>query len=154
MDAYHLTLLFVGEVGDLAAADFDSVLESTVVGQDSFRLQLRQAGCFPLGSRAVRVAWIGVRDEKPVCRLQARIAGSLASSGLIDLETRPYHPHLTVARCRKPWNRDGAEKWKSSLLEELGEDFQVDSIILFRSRLSSNGARYEKFRTYPFGGAK
>ena len=70
----------------------------------------------------------------------------------MEAEQRSYHPHVTVARCRKPWVRSGGDSWTSSLDGPLGESHEVKEILLYRSLLlESSGARYDSVGAYPFG---
>jgi 2'-5' RNA ligase len=151
-DRYHITLSFVGEVETKVIGRFDRPLAQAVLEQQSFRLRLFKSGCFPRNLRGVRVVWVGVEDQASVILLQKRVATSLNEAGLLDSERRPYHPHVTVGRCRKPWNRLAGESWVSSLDGPLGEGCTVSEIILYRSRLEGTGAFYDRLGSYSFGG--
>ncbi len=150
-EAYHITLTFLGEVEEAAIPLIDKTLSGSIVDQERFTLRLKSAGCFPTSRGLVRVLWIGVDHDLPTVRLQTRVATALEDAELVQAEHRPYHPHVTVARCRKPWARKAGEIWTSSLEDVLGEPFEVSEIVLFRSQLASSGARYDRLRSYPFG---
>ena len=150
--SYHITLAFIGEVEKTAIGRYDRPLAQAVLEQQSFRLRLCRSGCFPRNLRGVRVVWVGVEDQASVILLQKRVATALIEAGLVESERRPYHPHVTVARCRKPWTRLAGDSWASSLEGPLGEDCAVNEIILYRSRLKDTGAFYDRVGSYPFGG--
>ena len=94
----HLTLAFIGEVGEARVPVVASALErgfATAI----FDLELAAAGAFPTGG-APRVVWIGVsQGAVPLRALHGEIVGRLGELGLA-FEARPYSPHLTVARLR------------------------------------------------------
>jgi 2'-5' RNA ligase len=151
-EGYHITLSYFGEVDEASIPLFDHSLSNAVADQDSFALRLKEAGCFPRSRRAVRILWVGVDNDLAVVQLQSRVTTALETSKLVEIEHRPYHPHVTVARCKKPWGRHAGETWRSSFESWLGLPFEVSGIVLFRSLLEPSGARYEQLRSYPFGG--
>ena len=150
-EAYHITVVFLGEVDETSIPLFDQALSSAVVDQENFSLQLKEAGYFPRTRGPVRILWVGVDNDLLVVRLQDRVTSVLEHAKLVEAERRPYHPHVTIARCKKPWARYAGETWRSSLEGRLGQSYEVTEIVLFRSRLNSSGARYERLRSYPFG---
>jgi 2'-5' RNA ligase len=94
-DRWHLTLAFYGEVADpdpLAAR-----LGRAAARSHPMSLALHGAGRFGRG-----LLWAGVvGDVTDLARLAARCAAAGRREGL-DVEDRPYRPHLTVARSRTP----------------------------------------------------
>lgn len=96
----HLTLAFLGEqtesVRDALCAD----LEGTFAELPAPRLRLTRPGAFP-GRGRERVLWAGVQDlhEPHLAALAAAVAERCCAHG-IQLETRPFRPHVTLARVR------------------------------------------------------
>lgn len=86
----HLTLHFIGEaeVAHIAQA-------LAAVEPQPFSLELAGVGQFSQGA----VLWAGVQANAALLDLHAAIGRALAQAG-IALETRPYRPHVTLARCR------------------------------------------------------
>ena len=72
-----------------------------------------------------------------------------AGIGRLQPEARTYHPHLTVARCSRPWPRRAAEAWVEAFPSLVGEPFEVGAGHLIRSRLGRGGATYEIVGSYP-----
>jgi|SRR5687768_9561639 len=88
----HLTLAFLGEVGDDRLEAVRSA--ASRLRCKAFDVALDQAGSF----RGARVAWVGSRKPaRGLIELQAALAGELAACGFAPDE-RPYTPHATVAR--------------------------------------------------------
>ena len=147
-NSYHLTLVFLGNVEETILPRVNEALASATAGRPSFSIQLCRSGIFPEKRRPVRALWIGLADGEPIVDLQRAIARELSDTGLINPEDRRFHPHLTVARCRRPWPRSAGEAWCSLLDGPLGEPFGVERCVLFRSHLRADGAHYEPLRTY------
>ena len=88
----HLTLAFLGEVGESRLA------EALSAGDDAqaqdFRLELDEVGSF----RRAGVGWAGCREPPPeLARLQSSLAAALAARGFA-LEERGFTPHVTLVR--------------------------------------------------------
>ena len=88
----HLTLAFLGDVGDDRLEAVRSA--ASRLRCQAFDVALDQAGSF----RGARVAWIGsLKPARGLVELHAALAGELAACGF-PAEERPYTPHATVAR--------------------------------------------------------
>ncbi len=65
-------------------------------------------------------------------------------------EGRPFHPHLTIARLRKPQG----SRQLAKLHEEMGftdQQVSVSEVVLFRSELLSEGSRHTAISRHRFG---
>jgi 2'-5' RNA ligase len=75
-----------------------------------------------------------------------------ACEGLYErAENKPFTPHLTVGRCRRPWSRSVVEHWQNSLRGAVGDEFTVVRTVLMRSCLSPEGAHYDVVSRFPLG---
>ena len=93
----HLTLAFLGEVAD--PAPFAAALADAVAGTPAPTLRLRGGGAFPRPARA-GVLWAGVDGDLDALARLARVTRRTARAHRIDVERKPYVPHLTIARLR------------------------------------------------------
>src|SRR5512132_4182283 len=95
----HLTLKFLGEIPQSSVSDISTAASRAVVGLAPFSIRLEQTGAFPKQDQP-RVLWIGINDfSGKLSELQARLEDESASAGFVR-DSRPFHPHLTVARLR------------------------------------------------------
>ena len=144
---YHLTLAFLG---DRSASEVETLIRTVrqVAGRhEPFRWSLGAAGAFPEG-RPARVIWVGLeRGAAEATALADDLADTLRSAGW-ELESRRFHPHLTVARARRrpapppPIETPGAPA--SSVTE----------IVVMRSHLAADGARHTPLAKLPLGEAR
>lgn len=148
----HLTLRFLGETTEEKAAGLSPVLAGCFGSVGPLRLQLRDGGCFP-PRRPARVAWVGFEPLPRLNELQAavsqRAGDHLGSAG----ERRAFHPHLTLARPRRPWPRSAVESWRQAFDGPQGPAFEITEGHLMRSRLAPGGARHESLQAYPLASA-
>lgn len=141
----HLTLVFLGEVAD--PAPFGEALAEAVAGMVPFVLRVSGGGAFPRAARA-KVLWAGVEGDLPALVRLARVTRRTARAARIDVERKPYAPHVTVARLRgrAPVDVTGAVE---SLAAVCGEPWTVREVVLMRSVLGPSPA-YEPLRTIAF----
>src|SRR6187549_2606504 len=92
-DQMHLTLHFIGE------ADLDRVVDALqAVRFSPFSLTLSGVGQFPSAGGDVTL-WVGVKDPVRLRELHQAVGGALTLKGF-PTESRPYNPHVTLARCK------------------------------------------------------
>ena len=147
----HLTLQFLGEIERPRATELGRALAGCFGSRRWFRLGLRDGGCFPPG-RPARVAWVGCSRSDDLMRLQAAVAAAACGHLGIEPDRRPYHPHLTLARPRRPWPRAAVERWHKAFAGPQGPEFEVAEGRLMRSHLGPGGARHECLEAYPLAG--
>ena len=138
-DHAHLTLVFLGNVD---AARGDVVIEA--IGGDvdlaPFDMVLEGAGAFPPRG-APRVLWIGTTaGATELAALQLRLSSRVAGLG-VELEARPFHPHLTLGRWRESRPSDRARALAVAPSGAIAR-VHVGHATLYQSRLSSSGAAY------------
>ena len=93
----HVTLRFLGESGADQVEQVKGGLADMLRDQAPFALTLAGLGCFPSCARP-RVVWVGITgDVAALAHLQARTE-QIAQSAGFPAESRPYSPHITLAR--------------------------------------------------------
>ena len=141
----HITLWFIGEVAEDRAAAITGVIR-TPFPIPRFDLELRGLGAFPPHG-APRVFWIGVaRGQDSMIALYSELAGRLQPLGF-EAERRAYSAHLTVARVKECRLRGVRNVLQG--LDAVAGECRVNSVTMFRSRLSPKGAAYEPLLRVP-----
>ena len=151
LDNVHLTLLFLGETAEGDVPALAAGLREAFARCPPLDLRLSSGGTFPPG-RPARVAWVGVEAPEELTTLQADITQAAVAALGFEPEERAYHPHVTLARCPDPWRREAIDKFKTALTGPIGPPFVADHGVLFESKLSPKGARYQVVETFPLMG--
>jgi RNA 2',3'-cyclic 3'-phosphodiesterase len=152
--AIHLTLAFLGELNDQQLAEATRAAELSGQSIPSFEYRLAHPGIF--GSpRQPRVIWIGV--EEPAGNLQLlhhQLNLELAQRGF-EIDTRPFSPHLTLARIKAPLKPEELPRLPRLLA---AQDRRPHSplvraryLSVMKSELMRTGARYTSLRDVPLG---
>ena len=142
----HLTLKFLGEITEEHAARVVRALQQSKASP-RFTLEVKGLGFFP-DARRPRVFWVGVLAPPELGQLAARVEAALEDLGFAR-ETRPFSPHLTLARFREPRPqpalREAAEMQSELVLGRL----DVTEFFLYESKLRLQGAEYRKVASFP-----
>jgi 2'-5' RNA ligase len=136
----HLTLKFLGDVDGGQVPDAVSAM-GAAAGK-SFGARGAAGGVFP-DRGAPRVVWVGLGQGSVECAACFRhLDDGLARAGFAP-ESRPFRPHLTVARIKVAARGDD---WPGLLrdLDAEWPEFTVERIVLWQSVLSASGPQYRR----------
>ncbi|WP_135081626.1 RNA 2',3'-cyclic phosphodiesterase [Terasakiella sp. SH-1] len=140
----HITLAFLGEIDQGAAADFHEALCD--IQFDSFELYLNEVDCFESRGRA-HVVWTGVKGKvEALAHLHQKVLMAAEYAGLKP-DRRKYKPHVTLAWL-KGTPLENVQTYMSSHNGFKTERFVVDHFSLYRSHLTRHGADYEVLERY------
>jgi 2'-5' RNA ligase len=150
-DGLHLTLRFLGEIGEETAAGITAALIAAAAPLRRFEVELGGVGAFPDLHRP-RVVWIGVEHHPALELLANDVAQVVAPFGFAP-ELRPFRPHITLGR-----SRQGARRSAFAPLEGLAAEVSwrtiapVASVDLMQSTLAPSGATYRVLHRAVLGG--
>jgi len=142
----HLTLKFLGNIPPQKITEISRVMEQASQGISPFQLEVTEIGAFP-NLRQPRVLWVGIRGEvDKMVAWQQRIDIGLAPLAFAK-ETRPFTPHLTLARLREGCSardrRDFGETVAKTPIE-VSYNFNVIGLSLMKSQILPGGAVYSR----------
>lgn len=146
-EQFHLTLRFVGEVGQGLFYEIGEALAS--VRHPPFELALKGLGQFPPRG-APHTLWAGVDDPSGALpTLRRRIERALEEVGA-EPERRKFTPHVTLGRFRvpPPEERLGSYLFRRNLFRTAR--FPVGSFALCSSRLRPDGSLHATEARYDF----
>jgi 2'-5' RNA ligase len=143
----HLTLRFLGEQDDAAAARIEMALRE--VAAPSSMLQVKGVGRFR--SRQGAILWAGLDESAPMLALFDAITAVLERVGIAP-EGRRFWPHLTLARCRPDVPEPILRDWLSTHRDLSLPSWTIDRFVLFESFLDRQGARHDARAVYPLVG--
>jgi 2'-5' RNA ligase len=143
-EGIHITLKFLGDIAVEMTGAITKAIEEAVQGISPFHLEVKGLGVFP-NLKRVQVAWVGISGEvDKLSQLQKRIETTLTPLGFAP-ESRPFTPHLTVARLRDQASLDERQRFGQLIANtkfETAYTIEVDAISLMRSQLTREGAIY------------
>jgi 2'-5' RNA ligase len=143
MESLHLTLKFLGEVPEERERPVTDALAG--VSAKAIRLRIAGLGMFP-NVRSPRVLWAGVEPTQTLANLALAVEDAAERLGFAR-ETRPYFPHLTLARSRAPGDLQPLTSEINALEPDFGEEV-ADAFYLYQSHPGRGGYDYEKRRRF------
>lgn len=135
----HITTKFIGEWPEARLDEIKSTLRS-VNQPEPIPIAVRSVGWFP-DQRRPHVFWAGVDGGEPLAKLAHTTEQAVSALG-VPAETRPYSPHLTLARVKYAVPL-------GELIHAAGDPdfgtFQAHSFFLYLSA----GGKYSKLEEFP-----
>ena len=131
----HLTLAFFGDVPE----DVDLALREKLnaIEFGAFFLPITGAGTFP-SKGPPKIIWIGVgRGHPHLFQVHKRVQEAALAAG-IEPELRPWHPHITIARCRDVAPQSIRKFLRSNIDLDAGM-IRVEAFHLYSSKLTPAG---------------
>jgi 2'-5' RNA ligase len=144
-EALHVTLRFLGNIGFEQVAPLRSSVGAAVSGLAPFRLDLGAVQHFP-SPRRPRVVALEVAPEANLSELAAAVERGTREQGF-EPEDRPFRAHLTLGRMKS-----GRAPATRGLVAPPGTGCAVEEVVLFRSELRREGARYTPLERMPLAG--
>lgn len=138
-DQMHVTLAFIGEVD---ASRASSIVDAGAppIAMRPFDVAFAGLGVFPPRG-APRVLWLGASaGAEHLVRLQRIVADRLLSAA-VELDDRPFHPHVTLGRWKQSRPSDAGRVLQAGR-KDMTAGTTVADVTLFQSRTSPDGAVY------------
>lgn len=142
---YHLTLAFLGNIGDDDRPLLHDMARRITADLAPFDIGIHRIGWFPSARRARMVAAL-VRRGHALVALSARLRAALAARGFA-VDGRPLHPHITLARIRSVPVETPA--WPG-----LNCCQRISALVLFRSDRVDNTVVYNPLFESRFDGGE
>ncbi len=138
-DSIHLTLKFLGNVSTNRVEEVKSALAKVTFSP--FSLEIKGAGAFP-NLKRMNVIWIGVGEGWSKAQLVFEQTEKYLHEVGFSRETRPFSPHITIARVKSGRKRDELAGFLEHLADESFGTFHADRVRLKQSILSRSGPKY------------
>lgn len=139
---YHITLAFLGQASEEQLETSLLLVRESVTGFPSFPLSIAHLGVF--GKKdSPRIFWAGLEEEAELFKLRELVFRACQKAGF-KLETRPFHPHITLAR---KWKGDYLFQ-EESIKQSFSLQFDATEVVLYETQLEKI-PKYEGKETFP-----
>lgn len=147
----HLTIKFLGNMDEQIIDPLLVAVEQTIGSQIAVNVPLERLGVFPR-PQSPRVLWVGPSENwergaeaKRIAEIHGAIEQACEELSFLR-ETRPFSPHLTLARIRVGERHVGVALAQGGVLDRplsLGS-LAVESVVLMKSELKPTGSVYTR----------
>ena len=132
---YHLTLAFLGEVGEAGARCAIEAIDAACALRSGDPVMLNAEGLGTFGKPRDATLWLGIEPAEGLMRFANDVRAELKGRS-IAYDTKPFRPHITIARrARVPQ--------QALPVLAFPQPVPALAITLFKSELSSSGATYK-----------
>jgi 2'-5' RNA ligase len=116
-----------------------------------FLLQIGKIGVFPDAGKP-RVLWLGATGGiEKLTALQIQLERDFTALGFPQ-ENRPFQAHLTLGRNRNSHILTGIIEIVTKYNDFIAGEFNCQELILFQSKLTTEGPIYTKLENFSFSG--
>jgi 2'-5' RNA ligase len=144
----HLTLKFLGDTSVTSVEKLSATADIAASNVEPFEIVVEGCGAFPPKGQP-RVLWVGIEDpSRQLALLHMALEDECAKVGF-SREERPFHPHLTIARIRKPHD----SRHLAAIHNEVGFEpatVRAAELTVIRSELRSEGSRHTVISQHSF----
>jgi RNA 2',3'-cyclic 3'-phosphodiesterase len=147
----HITTKFIGDWPEERLDELKSAL-SAVPAVGLIEVKVEGLGWFP-NPESPRVFWAGVGDNQSIPESLQHLARQTdQATGVlgVPLETRAFHPHLTLARIRQAVDLVPLRQAVAKLDPADFGAFTARSQFLYQTKLDPSGSVYTKLAEFPF----
>lgn len=148
----HITLAFLGSSPPDKLIEADKNVKAVLFDETAFTLKINKLGFFG-SDTSPRVFWADTEENNQLQTIREKVFSACEKAGF-QLETRPFRPHITLAR---KWI--GQQSFQTELLD-LWEEFQpaplsfiAGEVVLYQTHLNKT-PKYEAIKIYPLTSTK
>ncbi|MEZ5355687.1 MAG: RNA 2',3'-cyclic phosphodiesterase [Bryobacteraceae bacterium] len=145
----HVTTKFVGEWPEGRLPELNAALGGMET-REPFSIALSGLGWFP-NPHQPRIFWAAVRGGEPLANLAAATERALEPVG-VPVESRPYTPHLTLARVPAGAAVAGLRRAVAELESTDFGTWTATGQVLYLSEPAAGGSHYSPLARFPFAG--
>lgn len=146
LNDFHITLAFLGSVKPQQLTSIITLVGDAIKDQKAFLSDVIGLSVFGAQS-SPRIFWGAVNEVNELFQLQEIVHKTCLAAGF-SLDSRPYHPHITLAR---KWG--GSEAFNMEDLathnpfREKALSFEVNEVVLYKSNVE-NTPKYEPITVF------
>ena len=154
VDNIHLTVVFMGNIRGEDITHIKLAVKKVCMEFGPFEISLKGSGVFP-NSRRPRVLWLGLDGEiKRMSFLRDNLQKRLKDFG-VEQEKRIFRPHLTLGRFRKGGGNDfSLDDILSKYKDVESPPCRLNEVVLYKSELRPEGAKYTKLESWLLDGKR
>ena len=142
----HITLAFLGNAPEAKIKAANEMIEAALDNATTFNLEINHLGIFGRKD-SPRIFWAGLEESSELNEVRETVFSFCSAAGF-TLETRPFSPHITIAR---KWA--GEEAFMAGQLDEVNPfkkelTFQAERVVLYKTHLGKS-PKYEPITLFP-----
>jgi RNA 2',3'-cyclic 3'-phosphodiesterase len=148
----HITLAFLGSAPPDNLVEATKNVKAALIDEPALTLNINKLGFF--GSvDSPRVFWADTEESHELKIIRQKVFSACEKAGF-QLETRPFRPHITLARKwsgAHPFDKEMLDIWNE--LQPIPLSFLAGDVVLYQTHLNKT-PKYEAINIYPLKNSK
>jgi len=144
----HITLHFFGETDENDIPAISSQLKKAAGTICPFEIKIEEINIFG-SSYKPRVIWMGIESNADLNLLAKNVSEQLAMIGYTP-DRQNFVPHLTIGRIKYIDDKKIFQQQLNAVKDTFIQTAPADKLLLFESKLSSEGPAYHIIESYYF----
>lgn len=143
----HITLAFLGSAEPEKLKAAENYVKESISNEETFTLKINKLGIFGKVD-SPRVFWADTETSEELAAIRKKVFSACERAGF-QLETRPFKPHITLARKWK--GQEGFQKELLNVWDQLQPEpleFQVEDVVVYQTHLDQT-PKYEAVTIFP-----
>ncbi len=142
---FHITLAFLGQAEEEKLERAKNLVRQQT-SETPFSLKIDHLGFFGRKD-APRIFWAGVQSEERLHIVRKQVFSACEKAGF-ELETRPFSPHITLARKWQGESTFPIIKFNDEKMLSKPLFFTANEVILYQTHLDKT-PKYEAIASFP-----
>jgi len=148
----HLTLLFLGEVGEREIPQLVEIIQKVIQNQPPFALKMKNICYGPSIKLPPRLIWVGIKKNQRLEEIANDLRDACSNANISREMEGEFVGHITLARVKDwVWKRLELEE-RPEIEKEFNLKIEVHSIDLMESRLKRSAPEYVILQSFPLTG--
>lgn len=150
MENLHITLFFIGQVGDSAVPKLAEAINSVIKNYKPMEMKTKKICYGPPKTMLPRLVWLELEKNSQLAKLANDLQEIMQKTGVLrNAEKRGFSGHITLARI-KTWIFKRIEpEEQPDISRNLSAEFSANSIELMESVLKRSGPEYIVLQSFP-----
>ena len=145
LENIHLTLSFLGNISFEYIPKITQSLKD-ILSLDQFIVYIEKTGIFP-STQLPTIFYLGIgKGRKKLTELQKIIEKNIAPFK-VNRKKKIFMPHITIGKTKQPCRKIDVLPFLKYVYSPI--ELNVNSLALYESQLSHNGARYKVITKFP-----
>ncbi|WML25264.1 RNA 2',3'-cyclic phosphodiesterase [Neobacillus sp. OS1-33] len=143
----HITLAFLGSAPPDKLKQAENQVQEALKDVQTFTLKINKLGFFG-NVDSPRVFWADTEESKNLQSIRNKVFSACEEAGF-QLETRPFRPHITLARKWKgeqPFQPELLGLWEE--FQPVPLSFEAVEVVIYQTHLDKT-PKYEAIKIYP-----
>ncbi len=151
MENLHITLIFIGQVGDNAVPKLAEAINSVIKNYKPMEIKAKKVCYGPPKAMPPRLIWLELEKNSQLKNLAQDLQKAVLKTGILqNTDEREFAGHITLARIKTWLFKQIDLEEQPNIIQDFSAEIPVNSIELMESVLKRSGPKYKILSSFLF----